>query len=118
MGGLEEARLGLVCAGKGTALEAEQLGLEQMLGDGGTVDVYKGGVGAGAGPVKSPGEESLARARLADEQEGRRAASRGDGLADVLDLLAQTRDAGAVTVDLDQSRPPGKPTKPGPSLTM
>jgi hypothetical protein len=41
VGRLEEARFGLAGIGEGAALEAEQLGLEQGLGDRGAVDLHQ-----------------------------------------------------------------------------
>jgi hypothetical protein len=41
MGRLEEARLGLARIGEGPALETEQLGLEQGLGDRGAVELHQ-----------------------------------------------------------------------------
>ena len=83
VGGLEEAGLGAAGIGEGAALEAEELGFEQGVGDGGAVDVDEGAVVAGAGVVDEAGDQALAGAGLAVEEDGgeaaagsRRAASR------------------------------------------
>ena len=71
MRGLEEAPLGLSRVREGPALVAEHLGLEERLWDGGAVDVDEGSGRTGAGAVERLSDETLARSRLAlDENRG------------------------------------------------
>jgi len=72
--GLEEARLGAPRVGEGAALVAEHLGFEQGLGDRRAVDVHEGPIRARPGPMDHPGEQPLARAGLALDQDRRQAA--------------------------------------------
>jgi hypothetical protein len=62
MRGLEEAGLGLPGIRERPALEAEQLGLQQGLRDGGAVDVHEGAPRAWTRLVKDVGDQPLARA--------------------------------------------------------
>ena len=71
MGRLEEPRLGLPRVREGPALEAEELGLEQGLGDGRAVDLDEGAMCAGTGAVNHASKQTLARARLALNEDGR-----------------------------------------------
>jgi hypothetical protein len=50
---------------------AEQLGLEQVFGNRGAVDLDEGAAGAGADPVDGARDETFAGPRLAAEQEWR-----------------------------------------------
>src|SRR5262249_39822068 len=52
-------------AGEGAALVAEELALEELGGDGGTVELDEGAGAAGAGVVDGAGDELLAGAGLA-----------------------------------------------------
>ncbi len=70
MGQLEAAELALSSTGEGALLVAEELGLEQGLGQGGAVDGDKRPLRARAPHVQRPGEELLAGAALAFEQHG------------------------------------------------
>src|SRR5215471_21399606 len=67
---LEQAGLGLPGIGECSALDAEELGLEQRLRNGRTVDVHEGARGSLACPMNSPREKTLAGARLAQEEKG------------------------------------------------
>ena len=58
--------------GEGPLLIAEQLALQQVFRHGGAVDGHKGPPRAGGGVVDGVGEDFLAGARLADEQDGQR----------------------------------------------
>src|SRR5262245_38310397 len=100
MGHLEEPGLCEPGVGEGPAFVAEQLGLEQVFGNRGTVYVDEGTARAGASPVNRAGEEPLAGPGLATDQECRRAPGRG--LQDLLDPLPQGDDAGALADDLGQ----------------
>jgi hypothetical protein len=71
VGELEQARLGLAGVGEGPALLAEELRLEQCFGNRRAVEVDEGPVPSGAGPVHRAGEEALAGAGLALDQDGR-----------------------------------------------
>jgi hypothetical protein len=53
--------------GEGAAFEAEELGFEEGVRDGGAVEVDEGAGGAGAGAVEEAGEEALAGAGLAQD---------------------------------------------------
>ena len=72
MGRLEESRLGLARIGEGATLEAEQLGLQQRLGNGFAVDHDKRSAGAGAAVMNAAGEQTLAGPGLAKDQDGRK----------------------------------------------
>ena len=79
-GQLEAAGLGADRAGEGAALVAEELGLHQVLGDGGAVDLDEGLVAAARVLVEGARDQLLAGAALAgDEHRGRRV---GDALED------------------------------------
>ena len=87
--------LGLARVGEGAPLEAEQLGLEQGLGDRGAVDLDERPRRPRAGPVKGAGQQPLARPRLALDQQRRQPAPLGpvreqppDRLPDGLDRRA------------------------------
>ena len=71
---LEQAGFGLTRVGEGSALEAEELGLEEGLGNRGAVDLDERPRCAGAGPVKGASQEPLARAGLPQDQERRKPA--------------------------------------------
>ena len=75
VGRLEETGLGLTRIGEGPALEAEQLGLEEGVGNRGAVDLDERSRRAGAGPVQGAREEPLARAGLPQDQERRKPAA-------------------------------------------
>jgi hypothetical protein len=114
MGELEEAGLGLAGIGERPALVAEQLGLEQGLGDRGAVDVDEGAAGAGAGAVQGAGEEALAGAGLAAEEDRRRPRGGRGARQDLFQLLPEPPDAGAVADDVSErahSRPPPAPAR-------
>src|SRR5262249_20188287 len=75
MRGLEETRLGLPGVGEGPPFESEQLGLQQGLRDSRAVDVHKRAAGARARLVKDVGDQPLARAGGALDQNGREPAA-------------------------------------------
>ena len=68
---LKEAGLGAVGIGEGPPLEAEELGLEQRLGDRRTVDVHEGPTAAGAVAMEQAGDQALAGAGVTLDQDGR-----------------------------------------------
>ena len=70
VGALEVAELARVRVGEGAALVAEQLALEQVLGDGGAVDRHQRAAGARAVVVDRLGDDLFAGAALAGEQHG------------------------------------------------
>jgi hypothetical protein len=57
---LKKPGLGLARVGERTALEPEQLGLQQGFRNGGAVHVDKGSRAAGTGPMNHMGDETLA----------------------------------------------------------
>ena len=61
-----------VGAGEGAFFVAEQLGLDQVLGQAGAIHMHKGPLAAGAVGVQQPGHHILARSRLAKDQHGGR----------------------------------------------
>ena len=67
-GQLDLARLGLAGVGEGALLVAEQLRLQQLLGDGRAVDLDEGPVAPRAAVVEPVREQVLAGAALALEQ--------------------------------------------------
>ena len=67
---LELADAAAVGAGEGALLVAEQLALQQVLGDGGAVQRQERRLGAGAVLVDGTGDQFLARAALAGDQHG------------------------------------------------
>src|SRR6202011_3800887 len=78
---LEAADLLGDCTGEGVLLVAEQLAPQQPGGDGRAVELDEGALPAGAQVVQGTSDESLARARLAENEDG------GVGGSDGLDLL-------------------------------
>ncbi len=71
VGELEEAGLAaLLRAGEGPVLVAEELALDEVVGEGAQVHSEEGAALAGAGGVDGRGEELLARARLAVDEDG------------------------------------------------
>ena len=94
--GLDEPGLGDARVREGAALVTEELGLEQRLGNRGAVDVDERARATGPGLVDGPGQESLARAGLAEDEDRAaaagapvwRARSRADLSADRLDPRA------------------------------
>ena len=74
VGGLKEAGLGAAGIGEGAALETEQLGLEERLGNGRAVHVHEGPGVAGAAAVDEPGHQPFPGSGLALDQDRRKAA--------------------------------------------
>ena len=68
---LKEPGLGAVGIGEGPPLEAEQLGLEQRLGDRRAVDVHEGTTAAGAVAMEQAGDQALAGAGVTLDQDRR-----------------------------------------------
>src|SRR5690606_12585375 len=79
---LEPAATKAIGAGEAALFMAEQLGFEQILAEGGAVDGEERFVAAIGRLVDRPGDEFLAGAALAADED------RGAGAGDALDLLA------------------------------
>src|SRR5262249_13628949 len=92
-GQLEAPALEPVGAGEGTALVAEQLGLDQGLGQRGAVDRGEGPFGARAPLVDRARERLLARSAGAGEQHG------GLGRRDALGLSQRRREGRRAALD-------------------
>src|SRR5581483_9911452 len=103
---LEEPALPLARVGEGAPLEAEHLRLEQGLGDGRAVDVHERARRPGTDPVERAGDEPLAGAGLALEQDRRKTAHlRGAG-EEAPDALPDRDDARALPDQLgDETHP-------------
>ena len=82
--------LALVGAGEGAALVAEELGLEELEGEGGAVDLDEGALAAGGAVVDGAGDELLADAGLAPDEDG------GIGVGDLIDHFLDGLHARAV----------------------
>jgi len=89
VGDLEEALLARHGPRVGALLVAEELGLQELAGEAGAVHVDEGLVGAGPVPVEPAGEDALAGARLALDQDG---AAGGEELPGLLGHLAMAAD--------------------------
>ncbi|MGB8958488.1 MAG: hypothetical protein WCC00_05705 [Candidatus Aminicenantales bacterium] len=94
VGLLELTRLLLRGPGEGPLLVAEELRFDELLRDGGAVDLDEGLAGPQAVGVDRPGDELLAGAALAVDEHG------GVGRGDLEDLLPQVLDEGMVADDL------------------
>ena len=70
VGLLELADLAFGGAGEGAFLVAEELAFEERLGEGGAVEADEGSFAAGAGVVDGAGDEFLADAAFAADQDG------------------------------------------------
>src|SRR5690242_3050639 len=70
MSGLEQARLGLTCVGKGPTLESEELRLDQVFRNRRAIDLDPGHVPPDAGLVQDPHQQALAGSRLAEDEDG------------------------------------------------
>jgi hypothetical protein len=96
VGDLEESDLRLLGVGECSALVAEQLRLEQGLGDGCAIDVNEGAAGARTRPVQPPSEETLACPRFTVYENGREAAGLGLVMKQPPDLFPEGLDPRAV----------------------
>src|SRR4029077_11079756 len=67
----EETALQVRRTRKGSARMAEQLALEEVLGDGGAVQGQVGSIGAGAARLDDARDDVFARSRLAQNENGR-----------------------------------------------
>ena len=109
VGRLEEPGLRAAGIGEGAALETEQLGLEERLGNGRAVHVHEGPGVAGAAAVDEPGHQPFPGAGLALDQDGRKAARArlpGEKPADVvLDRLEGGALADQFAQDIHLRRP-------------
>src|SRR5262249_38270227 len=88
------------------ALVAEQLGFEQVLGNRRAVEVDERGARPRSRAMDRTCDEAFARARLATKEDRRGTARRRRALQDVLELLTQAPDAGAVTSDVRENAHP------------
>ena len=93
-GRLELADLLLGGAGERAFFVAEQLALQQRLGDGGTVEADERPLAARAGEMDGAGDQLLARPAIAADQH------RGVGRRDPADLLVDACNGGAVADQL------------------
>src|SRR5262249_27127247 len=98
--GLEEPRLGAARVRERSALVAEQLGLEESLGDGGAVDVHERPVGARPQAMDEAGDQALAGSRLALYQDGRHPAASVGTPEEPADIVPHRLDGGALTKNL------------------
>src|SRR5262249_47601904 len=96
VGQLEAADLLGDGAGEGALLVAEQLALQEAGGDGGAVELDEGAVAARAEVVQGAGDQLLAGAGLAADEDG------GAGGGDGLDLFQDPAEGGAVADDLPE----------------
>src|SRR5207245_9389745 len=94
---LELAKLALVGAGERTLLVAEQVGLDESLGDRRRVDGDEGPLAPRALMVDGPGDELLAGTALAGAQHGRRQAR------DLRDQAVEPLDRGTPSADMAET---------------
>jgi hypothetical protein len=92
--GLEEPRLGASSVGEGSALEAEELRLQEGFGNRGAVYVDEGALRARAVPVEDTGHQPLARSGFALQKHGRQSPRRPSA-EKATDFLPQGFDGGA-----------------------
>jgi hypothetical protein len=112
---LEASRLRVLRVGEGAPLDAEQLGLEQGLGDRRAVDVDEGLARAGARPVQDTDQQALAGAGLPLDQDRRQASPIGLAPKQSLRLLAESDHPRALPDQLVQrGHGPAHPTPPIP----
>jgi hypothetical protein len=93
MGHLEETWLGLARVGEGATLEAEELGLEQVLGNGGAIHIDEGAIAAGAFSMNQAREQTFACTGFALKHHGWKAAG----------PLPMTEELAELGTDLDHS---------------
>src|SRR5262249_23995838 len=94
---LDKPRLRLPRIGEGATLVSEQLGLEEGLGDGGAVHRDEPRARAGTAPVDYVSDQSFAGARLAGDQDRRKASQICFARPQGSNLLAERGDLGAST---------------------
>jgi len=87
MSRLEQTSFGVAGIGEGPALEAEQFGLQQSVGDRSAVDRDKRSGRPRPRFVDSAGEQSFAGSRLTEDQDGRKAARPGLAPEQLFDLI-------------------------------
>ena len=85
---LEQPRLRLAGVSEGAPLESEQFRLDERLGERRAVDVDERAVDAGPSPVDRPGEQSLAGAGLALDQDRRQTPRLGPACEEARELLS------------------------------
>jgi hypothetical protein len=83
--------------GEGPLIESEQFGLEQGLGDGGAVDRDKRSSRPGPLVVDGPGEQPFARARLTEDQDGRKSPRPGLAPEELGDLSPKGHQPRTIT---------------------
>ena len=96
MGGLKEPRLGLARIGERSPLEPEQFGFHERVGNRRTVHVDERRLGPRAASMHELGEEALASASFAEQQDRRDAA----GVALALEEALDSRAKGLVLLEL------------------
>src|SRR5207245_10465933 len=104
MGRLEESRLRLAGVGERAALVPEQLGLEERFRNRRAVDRHERAIGPRPDTVDQPGDEPLARARLAVEEDRGQMARTELAIEQTPDLFPDCLDAGALTDQFLQTR--------------
>jgi hypothetical protein len=102
VGQLEASQLALEGAGERALLVAEQLGLDQRVGDGGRVHGHERLVASRALPVDGAGDQLLAGAALAgDQHRGRRARDVGHEMVELFHLRMSADDLAEVVAALE-----------------
>ena len=101
---LEQPRFGFTGVGEGAPLVAEQLGLQERLGDRRAVDRDERATLSRPCVVESPCEQSLAGPGLAEDQDGRKATCLRLALQKMLDLLSNGNEPRTVTDQLGKWR--------------
>ena len=102
MGSLEQTGFCLMGIGERTPLETEQFGLEQSLGNRGAVDRDERPGRPRPGLMNGSGEQALARPRLAEDQDGRKAACLRMPSEKLLDLRSDGHHPRTVTDQLTE----------------
>jgi hypothetical protein len=95
--GLKEAGLGPAGVGKGTLLEAEQLGFEERLRDRRTVDGHKRAAPSGPQAMDEPGHEPLAGASFTLDENRREAPANLLAVQQLAQFLAEDVDSRVLT---------------------
>src|SRR5882724_13054906 len=99
---MEQASLRVMGVGEGAPFEAEQFGLEQSLGNRGAVDRDEQPGRPRPGLMNGSGEQALARPRLAEDQDGRKAACLRMPSEKLLDLRSDGHHPRTVTDQLTE----------------
>src|SRR5262249_22322881 len=104
LSGLQQPRFGPARIRKRSALETEHLGLEQGLGNRRAVHIHERRITPGAGAVQHSSEQSLARAGLAFNQDGRQPLGLALALEETDHAVAQRFDLRAVADQIAERR--------------